>query len=398
MPGCQAGRRTGPARLAEHPAILVRMPERFGPNAPCGCGSGLKFKNCCGKDGGTPFQLGMGLPNADVQAFLAAKEGVGAQHGTLVPSVLHMGYRFRAIASTLYWRSPKQTFHEFLLEVVKETVGKPWYMGQVGLPEEKRHHILRWFKSHSERSRTVIGNDLYRDGEAWGAAPLGDDLALLALGYDLIHLRHQRALPRRLIDRLTSKRGFQGALYEIAIAATFVRAGFKVEFLNSNPKKHPEFVATDPGTLVEIEVEAKSRHRPGILHQPGEVDEARALRGDVEHLVNDGLTQASGSRPFMLFVHVNTPPAVGTPMHEQAWFQDVWAAMQAVGEPSAGRPDDFNGLIFTNFPFHWQGAKVATLDPPLFVISQFPKFKLPDALVARVVKSIEDYGVIPREV
>jgi hypothetical protein len=44
-------------------------------------------------------------------------------------------------------------------------------MGQVGLPPARRHQILRWFMSHAERSRAVVGNELYRDGEAYDAAP-----------------------------------------------------------------------------------------------------------------------------------------------------------------------------------------------------------------------------------
>jgi hypothetical protein len=185
------------------------------------------------------------------------------------------------------------------------------------------------------------------------------------LGFDLIHLRHQRALPHDLVHRLTSHREFQGARYEIAIAATFVRAGFKVDFIEDETRKHPEFVATDPALSVQIEVETKSRHRAGILHQPGALDEARALRGDVEGLVNEGLAQASGRRPFMLFVDVNVLPVPGIPFHERAWFQDVWASMQALSEPTAARPDGFNGLFFTSFPFHSEGSGVATLAGPM---------------------------------
>lgn len=338
------------------------------------------------------------MTDADAQRLFAAKQRAGTQHGQLVPSVLHMGHRFRGVGSRVYWRPPTQTFHEFLLDIVKETVGKRWYMGQVGLPPDQRHQILRWFMSQAQHSRAVVGNELYRDGQAWGAAPTGDELALVTLGYDLIHLRHQGALPQKLVDRLTSQREFQGARYEIAIAATLVRASFKVQFIEDETTKHPEFMATDPATMVEIEVETKSRHRPGILHHPGAVNEARALRGDVEDLVNEGLAQASGSRPFMLFVDVNVPPVPRIPFHERAWFQDVWASMQAMGEPSVASPDGFNGLFFTSFPFHWEGSGLATLSSPVSVISKAPRHPLPDHVIGRVVRSIEQYGEIPQEV
>jgi hypothetical protein len=372
------------------------MSQRIGRNALCPCQSGLKFKRCCGRNPPPRFQPGMGMTDADAQRLFAAGRAA-TPHGQLVPSVVHKGRRFRFVGHQVYWRPPTQTFHEFLLDIVKETVGKRWYMGQVGLPTDERHQILRWFRSHAQRSRSVVGNELYRDGEAWGAAPTGDELALATLGYDLI-LRHHGALPQSIVGRLTSHREFQGARYEIAIAATFVRAGLKVQFIEDMTAKHAEFVATDEATGVAIEVETKSRHRSGVLHQPGVIDETRALRGDVEDLVNEGFAQASGGRPFMLFVDVNVPPVPGIPFHERAWFQDVWASMQAMGEPSAARPDEFNGLFFTSFPFHWEGSDIATLASPLSVISQAPRHPLPDEVVGRVVRSIQEYGKIPREV
>jgi hypothetical protein len=100
------------------------------------------------------------MRDAYAQRFIAATQGAGAQHGQLVPSVIHMGYRFRAVGNRVYWRPPTETFPEFLLHIVKETVGKRWYMGQVGLPPAERHQVLRWFTSQAEHSRVVINNEL----------------------------------------------------------------------------------------------------------------------------------------------------------------------------------------------------------------------------------------------
>ncbi|MDD3581156.1 MAG: SEC-C metal-binding domain-containing protein [Desulfobacca sp.] len=35
---------------APSPRITLDLPSKIGRNAPCPCGSGLKYKKCCGKD------------------------------------------------------------------------------------------------------------------------------------------------------------------------------------------------------------------------------------------------------------------------------------------------------------------------------------------------------------
>ena len=53
--------------------------------------------------------------------------------------------------------------------------------------------------------------------------------ALTALSYDVYTLRNAGALPQRLVVRLRSHAEFQGAKYEIAVAAIIRRAGFRLE-------------------------------------------------------------------------------------------------------------------------------------------------------------------------
>ena len=61
--------------------------------------------------------------------------------------------------------------------------------------------------------------------------------------------------------RLGKREQFQGARYEIAVAAIFVRAGYKIEWLTDASRRLPEFIARRDGSDVEIAVEAKSRPR-----------------------------------------------------------------------------------------------------------------------------------------
>ena len=81
-------------------------------------------------------------------------------------------------------------------------------------------------------------------------------------------------LPDSLIKRLKDFHKFQGARYEILVAAVFTRAGFDIEWIDDTKAsgKHPEFIATHKRTGRKIAVEAKSRRRPGIQEKlPGTV-------------------------------------------------------------------------------------------------------------------------------
>jgi hypothetical protein len=65
----------------------------------------------------------------------------------------------------------------------------------------------------------------------------GPVTAYLCFSYDLYWLQLVHGLPKSLIKRLCSKEHFQGARYEIAIAATCARAGFQIELLDESMKE-----------------------------------------------------------------------------------------------------------------------------------------------------------------
>lgn len=126
---------------------------------------------------------------------LAAKDFAGEPQGQLVGSVLHQGYRFRIVRNRLYWRPPEETFHEFLFNVLKWTLGESWYKAQLKVPLGERHQIVKWYQAASNHINTIVGNPLYREGEFYGAAPTGEVQALITLAYDVYHLLHRGDLP-----------------------------------------------------------------------------------------------------------------------------------------------------------------------------------------------------------
>jgi hypothetical protein len=180
-----------------------------------------------------------------------------------VPSILFQGHRIRALGSTIYARPPAETFHEFLFNLVKWTLGQGWFMGQLAHPLEQRLQVMRWFHALGEHHQRFVGDARFMRDGIFEVPSIGAAQALLTLGYDVFHVLHRGELPKKLLKRLRQVGNFQSARYELAAAAIFVRAGFEIKFIERKAEKHVEFIATDLGTRTRIAVEAKSRHRPG---------------------------------------------------------------------------------------------------------------------------------------
>lgn len=156
----------------------------------------------------------------------------------------------------------------------------------------------------------------------------------------MVQLLHRGELPADLLDRLRHPAQFQGARYEIAVAATFIRAGLTIKFVPRDQAKRGkvwEFTARDGSAGVEIAVETKSRHRPGALGFPGTANAETAVRGDVDGLVNEALEQDPGTMPFVIFVEVNVPPAPGVPFEQRQWGRDINDMMQSIPPTMRGR-------------------------------------------------------------
>jgi hypothetical protein len=88
-----------------------------------------------------------------------------------------------------------------------------------------------------------------------------------SLAWDVATLIHAGEPPDELIDRLRDRDNFQGARYELAIAAIIARLECSITWLDADPGlrtvKHVEFEATHRPTGQTFAVEAKSRHPSG---------------------------------------------------------------------------------------------------------------------------------------
>jgi hypothetical protein len=179
-----------------------------------------------------------------------------------------------------------------------------------------------------------------------GAPATGGTTALILLARDLYYLQLVHRIPAGLVDRLRNHHLFQGARYEAAIAAALLLGGFNIEWISDKTKSHCEFYAVHKFTHDRIAVEAKSRHRPGVLNAPGEFDPT--LSGDVSRLFKGALDQAPGDAPFAVFVDLNLPHDRDLSSAAQHWGHHAAEIMEEFGKDPT-HPADFAIATFTNF-------------------------------------------------
>lgn len=381
----------------------LTRPDKPERNDPCWCGSGRKYKRChLDEDAETLRRAREALPEVMEQLAEKAEQRARVertlreQYGIYINYVapaLYLGRKVWAIGSRLYADNPpNQTFMEFLVAVLGSEMGEEWLAEQDALPRDQQHIVRRAYTEHiAWRHREIERGGKDTDGP-WSAEPDGWTQYLLSLAFDVASLIHTGALPDGLMRRLRSVDQYQGARYEIAVAAIFVRLGCQIEWIDDDEAretKHPEFFALR-GDL-RIAVEAKSRHRPGIIHTPGERVDADATRGDVRRLYNRALAKAVGEVPFMIFIDVNAPPSPGVHAFETQWAQDVrqWLL---VDDGSDGR---YRSLCVTNFSPHYSGTDLAVAGENFLVESMATRHHVPEEIRQMLLTALATYGRIP---
>src|SRR5258708_10830689 len=271
---------------------------KVGRNDPCPCGSGRKHKKCCLVKSTiidpTP-------PNdQELQGITTTSLIPGTKRPT-INSFVWKNRRWRSIWSTLYHGPLSETFHDFLIGSMMRTLSKDWINAQKALPIEQRHVVVRWLEALKNLSTSSLK---VAPGAYVASGPIQ---AALQLAYDLYFLQLVNRLPNSLIERLRDAAAFQGARYEVAVASLFARANFEIELLDESVKlaKHCEFTAKHKYTGTEVYVEAKSRVRRGVLHEPGNFDENIAFYVGVLVEVAGFMEYAPGDAALRLNIGFN---------------------------------------------------------------------------------------------
>jgi hypothetical protein len=385
--------------VAGGPLAVPPIPP-FDPAKPCPCGlHGKSYGYCC-------RDKGLHASGNEILRGTAPRLVPGAL-SQIQSSMVQGDTRFRFVWNEL-WQSPQdQTFHQFLDGLVVKTLTREWFEQQLLLPVKNQNVIVRW--------RAAMLELLRRPGDAnddisTGHTLTGPTKAYLCFGYDLYWLQLVHRLPEALIDKLRDFHQFQGARYEILVAAVFTRAGFEIEWIDDTKAsdKHPEFIATHKRTGKKVGVEAKSRRRPGPMNFPGTVTPETHRKGDVFGLYDKAIQQApKGEIPFLIFIDPNVPdsPKRGLPSYSDIpvdtvpWMKEIRDRLLEIWN-AATDPTAESAVLITNLAYYYGDNDSPS---PGGMASFFPSVKprvpiLGDPMIADLIYCFQTYDSVPRQI
>lgn len=303
------------------------------------------------------------------------------------------GQKIRAVRNSIYFRPEEETFYDFQINLLLWTLGKPWFDAEMAKPLEQRHIILRWRHERNEllKAHQKPGDDPKQPVKA----PLtGSVKALQVLADDIYQLEHAFKTPRRIIDRLRDPRQFQGARYEITIASILARCGFDIDFIDDDTKRNPEFIAQR--NAERIALEAKSRHRPGVLEQRGPMAQGDPAPAKIKEHYENALQQSPGGMPFMVFIDVNLSLTPAVPPNEKTWVKEAMKCFDD-GRQEGKETDPDTGLILTNFGWHYYQDRGTTPGEFITVRSANPQFPIQEETWQLLDRALSEYGLIVDE-
>lgn len=272
-------------------------------------------------------------------------------------SAIYLGKRVRAVGRKYFTRPLDETLDDFIIWHLRHTLGDDWFNSQRQLPSNKQHKIMQWGLAMSEERKRVLAT-VPESSQVVGSHPTGDVQALLTLANDIYCLCLIDQLPEEILDRVRDVREFQGVRYEIALAASLVRAGFKISWLVSN-ETHAEFKASLAESGETIIVEAKSRRRPGVLHESGDCPDFSCLKADIGKLYCRALEKPTYGLPYLIGIDVNLPLAPERAEGFASWMEDVFESMDRGPLPTQEKPAKEYFLALTNFSWHYSGQQAA---------------------------------------
>lgn len=355
--------------------------KKIGRNEPCPCGSGKKFKKCCG-------DFWHDLPRLHAQAnmeFELKRQQRKHKYGDIRPLVHSefQGKKCVVEGNRVYFLENCKTFHDFLSHYVKMQFGKKWWMEEVKKPPAERHPIIQMAFDVYESQKKHQGGE----GEIFSMEPTGPIMAYTTFAYDLFVLRDNGAFQKKLLKRLKLKDQFHGARYEMLVASAFVKGGFDVSYEDEtdSSKKHPEFLARHKETGEVIAVECKKRHRKMVK------DHAK-MRLEIDHLLKDALQKENG-KPFAVFIDIGAPPIAGNPF-EEPWAKDLKDLFQDDLIKEDGK-DKFNLLVLTNHPTEYHPDTVPHFN---YMCTASPKPKNPmqyPGIINDIILGVSIFDKIP---
>jgi hypothetical protein len=398
---------------------------KVGRNDLCQCGSGKKQKKCCGNPTArattsqshslpqpftvkevTPTQVPPEVIQKARRYFVEKQqeEQERISRFGLVPPVISAdfnGYKLVAIRNKLFYKPVAKCkfFTDVLIDYVPTLFGREWFEHEIAKHPDERHPVMQW---RVKGMSFMNAQPPLPDG-TYEATPTGPLLAYMTFAYDLYVVEHNAGLDARLLERLKRADQFQGARHELFAEATCLRAGFEIEHEDETDcsTRHVEFTATHKSTGQKISVEAKSKHRPGVLGQTGARQPDNALDLPFGKLLNDAVAK-NAPHPLVVFLDMNMPFQAAQRFlgrrPPQTPHPFIVKTLQRMRKSNGGK-DPINLLVMTNHPQHYtKDEEIACSGHLLTAMNGFPLKAVhrPDALFA-LHQAANLYGNIPQE-
>lgn len=324
---------------------------KIGRNQPCLCGSGQKYKRCCGSLTHAPRQLPASPEIIRTMEAHYAKERIRQEQQGLGKPIIAArlnDHQIVAVGNTVHWSPKARTFPDFLGEYIKHVLGSDWGNAELTKPFDQRHTLLQWYDAFCRYQAATIK----RPGEVSSAEMTGVLACYLGTAYSLYLLDHNVELQTRLVRRLKNPKDFQGAYYELIVANALIRAGFKLMLEDETDlsAKHCEFAAVSQRTGKKYWVEAKMRAVVGLLGKDDNdgTRNSNPISQMIPHL-NDALRKPAAD-DRLIFIDLNADTAIGAD-GKPTWTHSSFARLERFEsrELAAG----VTAYVFiSNVPFH----------------------------------------------
>jgi hypothetical protein len=325
--------------------------------------------------------------------------GHAGRYGQVRPEIAleFQGYKFVAIGSKLIYMPAERCkfFTDVLIAYVPQLFGRDWFEREIAKPPNERHPAMQW---RVKGMQFMNSQPKMPDG-SYAAVPTGPLFAYMTFAYDLYIVDHNARLDVRLLERLKHNDQFQGARHELFAEATCLRAGFQIEHENETDRsaRHAEFTATHKATGQKISVEAKSKHRPGVLGRAGEREPDDTLSVRFGKHLNDAVAK-NAPHPLVVFMDVNMPfQAAHRLLSPQPPHPLILRAQDRFRKEYGGK-DPISLLIFTNHPQHYtKDEEIAHHGHWLAQVSQVPLKPARLDVLWALAQAVNLYGSIPQE-
>jgi len=314
------------------------------------------------------------------------------------------GYKMVVSGSRMNYSPKWKFFPDFLLDYVPMTLGNEWGKMELTKPFEKRHQVVQWKTKTLEFMRQEQKKGPNEFG-FYEAIPNGYLAAYMAFAHDLYVVHDNGRLDDELLRRLKLIDQFQGARHELFAEATCLRAGFTIEHEDEKDRtiRHAEFTATHKETGQKVSVEAKSKHRPGVLGRSGDPEPENEVKLRFGSLLNDAIKK-NPPYPLVIFLDTNLPPVVAALVFKPESTNPptppilMQKLLDKIRKEHNGT-DLFNLVVFTNHPHHY--GKEDEADPKKHItsfLSQIPKkpVSYPNAILGIHIGASK-YGNIPNK-